>query len=218
MVAALVAQWMENVEGNPADAVDTLRRLVLDIVAEYGQAAAATAIDFYDSVRPPGSPAFRPQPFVRDDLVGGGTLNWISQPLAGESPGDALDRAAAGIQKASYQAAVETIGEAAQADPLDVRYARWPRNPDPCAFCVLRASRGAVYWSENTAERGDHLKCGCDVTPVFPDEPLPYNPKPYRRQYLAGASEASDEIDAARPGKAKRTALLSGMRRANGTR
>lgn len=218
MVAELVAYWMANVEGNPADAVDDLRQFVLDIVAEYGQVAAATAIDFYDSVRPAGSPAFDAVPVVRPDLVGGGTLNWATEPLQTETWQETLDRVAAEIQKATYAAAVETIGQASEDDPLDVRFARWPRNPEPCAYCVLRASRGAVYWSETTAERGDHLKCGCEVTPVFPGEPLPYLRKPYMAQYLAGASEAEGDIAAASDRKGRQKALLSGMRRANGSR
>lgn len=209
MVAALVAHWLENVQGNPADSVDELRQFVLDLVAEYGQVAAATAIDFYDSVRPAGAPQFDPTPVVRDDLVGGGTLNWVTEPLLGEDWQKALDRAAAEIQKDIQAAANETIGEATETDPLDVKYARWPGNPDPCAWCVLRASRGAVYWSEQTAERGDHIKCGCRVTPVFPGEPLPYLRKPYMAQYQAGAAEATE------PG---RKALLAAMRKANGIR
>ncbi len=209
MVAALVAHWIENVEGDPAEAVDSLRQFILDIVTEYGQAAAAVAIDFYDSVRPAGSPPFSPIPSVRDELVGDGTLNWVTDPLLTESWQDALDRGAAAIQKAAMQAAIETIGEATEQDPLDVKYARWPGNPDPCAWCVLRASRGAIYWSESTAERGDHIKCGCKITPIFPGEPLPYQRKPYMAQYLAGADVADG------PG---RKALLSAMRKANGIR
>ena len=104
---------------------------------------------------------------------------------------------------------METIGEATDEDPLAVMFARFPQNPDPCAWCVLRASKGAVFWSEETATRGDHVKCRCKVTPVFPGEPLPYLRAPYMAQYQNGAAEADG------PG---RKALLSGMRRANGIR
>ena len=208
-VSALVVHWLDNVAGSPADALEELRQFVLDTVAEYGQAAAAVAVDFYNSVRPAGSPPFNPVPVVRADLVLPGSLNWTTSPLLTDDWQKALDRSAAEIQKDIYAAMVDTIGEAATEDPLDVRFARWPRNPDPCAWCVLRASKGAVYWSETTAERGDHLKCGCEVTPIFPGEPLPYQRKPYMTQFQAGAAEADG------PG---RKALLSGMRRANGTR
>lgn len=209
MVAALVAYWTENVAGNPADAIDELREFVRDLVAEYGLVAAATAIEFYDAVRPAGSPPFQPVPTVADDLIGTGTLNWSTEPLLGDDWEEALNRIASSIQKAAQQALVDTIGQATEDDPLDVRFARWPGNPDPCAWCVLRASRGAIYWSEASAESGDHLECACRVTPIFPGEPLPYQRKPYYAQYEAGSKEADG------PG---RKALLSGMRRANGTR
>lgn len=209
MVSALLAQWLESINSDPAESVDELRTFVLDIVAEYGQVAAATAIDFYDSVRPAGSPSFRPVPVVRNDLVGGGSLNWATSPLLTDEWEKSLDRMAAEMQKALQAAAVETIGQATEEDPLDAKFARWPQNDDPCAYCVLRASRGAVYWSEATAERGDHVKCQCEVTPVFPGEPLPYQLKPYKQQYLDGAADAN--------GFGLKS-VLAGMRRANGSR
>lgn len=218
MVAALLEQWGATVAPNPGEAVEDLQAIVADLVAEFAPAAASVAVDFYASVRPPASPPFTPAAIVADDLMLPGTQNWSTKPLRTETPELALDRTASAIQKSVKQALVDTIGENTALDPLEVRYARWPQNPDPCAWCVLRASRGAVYWTESTAERGDHLKCGCRVTPVFSDEPLPYQLKPYKAQYLAGADEAAGDIDAASPGKAKRKALLSGMRRANGSR
>lgn len=217
LVSSLVAYWLENVQNDPANSVDELRTFILSIVQDYGQVAAATAIDFYNSVRPAGSPAFDPAPVVRADLVGGGSLNWATEPLRTETPEQSLDRIAAEIQKATMQAAIETLGEATQDDPLDVRYARWPQNPDPCAYCVLRASRGAVYWSESTAERGDHIKCGCRIAPIFPGERLPYQRKPYLAQYGAGRELAEGELgDPTRSPSTK--AILAGMRQANGSR
>lgn len=227
MVASLVAYWIENVEANPAESIGELREFTLGLVAEYGQTAAATAIDFYESVRPAGAPSFEPVPVVRDDLVGGGSLNWATQPLLTETWEQALDRISAEIQKATMEAAIETIGEATLEDPLDVRYARYPQDDDPCAYCVLRASRGAIYWSEDTAARGDHVYCKCRITPVFPDEPLPYLRAPYMAQYQNGAAEAADAVAAIRADhtlapaerqEAEFKALLAGMRRANGLR
>lgn len=210
MIASLVAYWADSVQPDPAVAVDGLREFVLDSLAEYATVAASVAADFYQSVRPPGSPSFTPIPVVRDDLIDTGSLIWSTNPLRTEQFDEALDRVAAVIQKDTYAAVVETIGEATDEDPIgEVRFARWPTNSKPCAWCVLRASRGAVYWSESTAERGDHIKCGCKVTAIFPDEPLPYQRKPYMAQYLAGAEEADDR---------GRKALLAGMRRANGIR
>lgn len=209
MVASLVSYWASEVDGNPAPSLNDLRDFIYDAIAEYGQSTAAVAIDFYESVRPAGSPAFIPVPQVRDDLLEVGTLKWSIGPLFDADYETSLTRIAAEIQKATMQAAIETIGEATADDQLDVKFARWPTNPDPCAYCVLRASRGAVYWTEATATRGDHVKCGCKATPIFPGEPLPYLRKPYIAAFQAGEAEASE------PGLKP---LLAAMRKANGTR
>ncbi|RLK22633.1 ADP-ribosyltransferase exoenzyme [Micromonospora sp. M71_S20] len=57
----------------------------------------------------------------------------------------------------------------------------WARVSDgrPCAFCAMLASRGAVYFSAQTAgltDDGDkyHDNCGCFVVPVYThDDPIP---------------------------------------------
>lgn len=226
MVAALLAHWIENVQGNPDASLNELRAFVFDLVQEYGQAAAATAVEFYDASRPPGSPPFQPVPQVRDDLLTDRSYDWSLRPLT-ESPDDALSRLAAEVQLAAFTAAFETIGEATAEDPLEVRYARFPQNPDPCAYCVLRASRGAIFYSEETATRGDHRSCGCKVAMVFSDEPLPYMRAPYMKQYLDGVSASEAAVAAIRADRslspaqrreAEFKALLAGMRQANGIR
>ena len=42
-----------------------------------------------------------------------------------------------------------------------VRYARVPTGTDTCDFCMMLASRGAVYYSQESAEEGSHLHCDC---------------------------------------------------------
>lgn len=209
MIGSLVEQWMSTVVPNPADSLEDLQDIVTELIAQFAPASASIAVDFYNSVRPTAAPSFTPQVVVADDLLPTGTLYWSTSPVMSADWQDALDRTASSIQKSVKQALVDTIGEATELDPLEVKFARWPQNPDPCSWCVLRASRGAIYWSEASAERGDHLKCGCRATPVFSDEQLPYERKPYYAQYEAGIAE-SDGRDL--------KAILAGMRRANGTR
>lgn len=38
---------------------------------------------------------------------------------------------------------------------------------DPCAFCALLASRGAVYKTQQSASFGAHPSCGCSAEPAF---------------------------------------------------
>lgn len=68
-----------------------------------------------------------------------------------------------------------------------VRYARVPTSPRPCQFCAMLASRGAVYYSEDSAlwkrhEEGEkyHDNCSCKAVPVFNGEQIPgYDKKLY---------------------------------------
>lgn len=232
-VADLVGQWAP-----PADALEAVevgRDLIRSLAQTYAQTNAAVAADFYESVRPAGSPPFTPAPQVRDDLVGGGTLNWSTQPLTANdfdlaiAQDETLSRIAESIMLATREAAIEALGEMTEQDPLDARFARFPQSSEPCAWCVLRASRGALYWSEEAATRGDHRDCRCKATPVFPGEVLPYMRSPYIAQYQNGASDpvtqaetaairADRSLSPAERQKALRSALLAGMRRANGTR
>ena len=51
----------------------------------------------------------------------------------------------------------------------DDRAVGWYRvtDGDPCAFCALLASRGAVYKSQRSASFGSHPSCGCTAEPAF---------------------------------------------------
>lgn len=47
------------------------------------------------------------------------------------------------------------------ADANDKRYARVPTGSKTCAWCMMLASRGAMYYSEDTAKAGNHNNCDC---------------------------------------------------------
>ncbi|MDO4428553.1 MAG: hypothetical protein Q4B91_03475 [Atopobiaceae bacterium] len=53
-----------------------------------------------------------------------------------------------------------------------VRFARVPTGSETCTFCVMLASRGAVYESRKTAGEFDHYhrRCDCKVVPGFEDD------------------------------------------------
>lgn len=76
-----------------------------------------------------------------------------------------------------------TVVESAKFDDRPVRFYRIT-DDDPCAFCALMASRGAVYHSAQAAGEMNsyHNDCACTVAPAFT-----------RRHELTGiAAEASD--------------------------
>lgn len=53
------------------------------------------------------------------------------------------------------------------------RFARVPTGTETCTFCLMLASRGAVYHTSKTAGefRHFHRRCDCKVVPGFEDDP-----------------------------------------------
>jgi len=114
-------------------------------------------------------------------------------------------RVAGSASRLTLDGGRRTIREAVQSDPVAIG---WQRVTDgnPCAFCAMLASRGAVYLSERSATeivgrsgrpRGArqigesfHDNCGCGVEPVFDrDSALPPRSEEFQtlwRQATAG--------------------------------
>ncbi len=55
-----------------------------------------------------------------------------------------------------------------------VRFARVPTGRETCTFCIMLASRGAVYHTRQTAGEFKHFhrRCDCKVVPGFEDDPM----------------------------------------------
>lgn len=99
----------------------------------------------------------------------------------------ALVRASGTVTRLTLDAGRETTIASVAAD----RQARgWARitDQDPCVFCRLLASRGAVY-SEDTADFQGHDHCGCAATAVYEGDELPVNRR-YADEYNAAIRAA----------------------------
>ena len=48
-----------------------------------------------------------------------------------------------------------------------MRFARVPSGDESCSYCLMLASRGFAYTSENSAGRASHTGCDCLVMPGF---------------------------------------------------
>ncbi len=69
----------------------------------------------------------------------------------------------------------ETIMANAERDRIKgVRFARVPTGHETCTFCLMLASRGAVYHTRQAAGefRHSHRGCDCKVVPGFEDDPM----------------------------------------------
>jgi len=117
-----------------------------------------------------------PRPLRDDDAIGR-ELDALTEAVRAAMDTAFVDTSGA-VTKMVLDGGRETIVESTKADPAAVGWAR-TTDGDPCAFCVMLASRGAVY-KEDTVGFQAHAHCGCSATPVFHrDDPLPQN-----RQWL----------------------------------
>lgn len=133
-----------------------------------------------------------------------GAVDWaMSRPNTAGSLGLVTDV----MVKDPYRS---TIAESAHASRAG--WARVPTGAKTCAFCVMMASRGAVYRSAQRAHRspGWHGDCDCQIVMVSGDEGWPegHDPATYYDRYLAGRAEA----EALHGSKPSTEQILAGMR------
>jgi len=84
------------------------------------------------------------------------------------------------IDYETRKAANRCIEHNARRDPKKPKWARIPTGAETCEFCIMLASRGFVYHSEETASHA-HARCDCRVTPSWDKSPSAqgYDPDEY---------------------------------------
>ena len=98
-------------------------------------------------------------------------------------------KSVAAMKRYAKKAANDTIMRNARRDGRagrGVRWARVPRGAETCPFCIMLASRGFVYYSEESEELfgHEHEHCDCDVMCSFTDGGLEgYSYKEYQDEY-----------------------------------
>ena len=164
-----------------------------DLVEDYGQAGAVLAAEYYEDLREvseiPGRFTAISQPPPPPEAVKVSS-RWAVGPLfQGDkaSPEDALTLVAGMAQRHVMQAARDTIFRNAEKDRTRPRFARVPSGKDTCNFCLILASRGAVYTSERDAGKGNkyHDNCWCVPTLAWKPSDLPdgYDPDALYERY-----------------------------------
>lgn len=205
-LGAVVADELEAIWGrldlsDPRAVSHDLQLIVPDIVAEYGDISATLAADYFDEVTAdydlrthaatlaPTAPAEQTKAVTR----------WGVGPLFSAEPQylAALAMIQEGIHRLVLQAGRDTIETNVRRTKLV--YARIPSGREPCAFCLVLASRGAVYGSREAAG-GDkyHTKCRCVPTPVRSEDDLPrgYDLARFREVYEANAGGSLTDVTA----------------------
>jgi len=146
------------------------------IVARYGQASAAGALDYYKAERVaagvPGRPSLKLAPSPADSVIAD-AVSWATTDLYGPVTTETTDAAMARLDESVSQLVLDqgrdTIISAVRQD----KYAKgWARVTEPgaCSFCVmlaLRAGVGLLYYKKSTADFQVHDNCRCHAEPVF---------------------------------------------------
>jgi hypothetical protein len=188
---------------------DALLEFVPLLVAQYGQVAEVLAMDWYDELRMESEDAgtyvaaIPPSvPVVADQVAE--TVRYLAGKLWTPNPASMLAGLSSSTDKFVKQYGRDTI--AWNADREGVRFARVPSGDKTCAWCLMLASRDAVYVSKASAGDigtgygdGFHGFCDCVVTRIAKaaDYPEAYLPDNYYAMYMdarevAGSGDAKD--------------------------
>jgi len=89
-------------------------------------------------------------------------------------------------------AANKCIEHNARRDPKKPKWARIPTGAETCPFCIMLASRGFVYHSEETASHA-HAHCDCRVVPSWDKSPKAqgYDPDAYYDEWVESGFKPS---------------------------
>lgn len=205
LVADELAAFFAALDLSRPEAVrDALLEFMPLLVAEYGQVASALSMEWYEQLRLESgqTAAF----LVAAPLVASiaperveAKVRYLAAQLWTPEP----EKILAGLTKASdkyvKQFGRDTI--ASNAEREGASWARVPTGGKTCAWCLILASRDAVYLSEESAlTRADgdryHGFCDCEAVPIWgPDDyPEGYLPDDYYDMYRA-AREAAGSGD-----------------------
>ncbi|WP_158252561.1 hypothetical protein [Cryobacterium sp. Y57] len=190
-----------NVQGSPILVRDALLDFFPELIAAYGDAAALLAADFYDELRDVPASAARFTATLAaapDSAQATAAARWGLGPLftADPDPVQALLNLSGVAQRLVLQSGRDTISSAAFRDPVRTAYARVPTGPTTCKWCVMLASRGAIYANAKEAGEGNsyHGDCDCVPTPIRSkaDYPEGHDVREFERLYAEGVGVGRD--------------------------
>ena len=152
--------------GDTAAVMRSLIGVYPDVVGEYGAASAALGADMVEA----WADDLRVRPSLRmarplDASAARAAAEWALSRSAGS-----LDVMTDKLVKDPYRITIQASSEAS-----GVGWARVPMGAKSCAFCLVVASRGITYKTEQTAGGGTpyHGGCDCQVVMARSEDDLP---------------------------------------------
>jgi hypothetical protein len=194
----LAAFWKKLDKSNVVDARRKAAEFLAALTETYGRPAALIAAQFYDDLRASSKNATGQYRAILADGPTAdqidGSVRWAVAPLATDKPDDAaaLARLQGAAQRYITQHGRGTIALNSSRDPSRGAWARVPSGGKVCDFCLMLASRGAVYRSAESAGDGAdyHDNCHCVPTQIWDGDDLPdgYDPDALYEDYSARQS------------------------------
>lgn len=205
-----VDRFVLNLRRSPMPrALELLVEFLSALTDEYGPISATLAADYYESLRAVSvGTNFTARPTLPDlaERIDG-TARWlvgemidpadVGKPAATLKVVDAKPSALAGaaqkyVQEYGRRTIIDNVGR----DETRPLWARVPAG-ETCAFCLMLASRGAVYTSERDAGGLGHVfhdECDCQPTVTWGGgwADLPYDPEPLYQAYLAAGGSGAE--------------------------
>lgn len=187
--------WRElNPAATAAECREAAKLVFGEVVQSYDSVASSFAAEWYD---------------YRAEQAGARLRQAVTSTVYSPKTADEVARyQARKLAKGDFEGFARACGEYAANDALrslnatimanaerdrreGVRFARVPTGWETCTFCLMLASRGAVYHTRQTAGefRHFHRRCDCKVVPGFEDDPMAelvqgYAPKEIKKLWL----------------------------------
>jgi Flp pilus assembly protein TadG len=206
MASDLTAAWAALDVAELGRSLPNFRLLVAAIVRRYGLASATLAARFYRQQRVEAgvTAPFTVRPAPLPPLVQvAKTVDWATVPLWSKTPDVTAARSNLTV---STERLVLDVGRQTITDnTVRDRHAKgWARVTEPaaCAFCLMLATRGAVY-KQQTADFRTHTNCRCHAEPVF----TAYEPSARIREAQALYKQSTAGLSGAAALKAFRQAV-----------
>ena len=158
------------------------------VLGPYTDNAASVAAEFYDGLRKRagvrGNFEAEAESLRVPQATEGAVRAFMETQVKGK-PREVLDKLL--LERADYEikrASNECVAYNARKDPSKPKWARVPTGPHTCQFCIMLASRGFAYQSEETASHA-HADCNCRIVPGWGKNPKVegYDPELYYDMY-----------------------------------
>lgn len=156
-----------------------LRTALMALIQNRYRQASALGQSYYQQARQaagvPGvadlaSPAMPGDDLISATLDATGPYGMLGRIKAGQQVAQAAQNSGVIMAGAGQRLITNGARQAVlQSVDADKRAVAWMRvtSSNPCSFCSLLASRGAVYRSEESASFESHAHCACVAAPVF---------------------------------------------------